>query len=145
MTTAPCSFMPLMTVRRMFGTMLFRSRSSPVIPPVLSPGPSFTFVRTFQSSATMLNAAGSRLQKLAKLAAPRRIKVVERVNLDDWVHDSGSMLLVGDAAHPFPVRALQLDLSIVCCPFTDMKNGHPCASSQGPFKHWLCPLKTPLC
>lgn len=45
-----------------------------------------------------------RLRKLAKLAAPKRIKVVERANLEDWVHDSGRMVLVGDAAHPYPVR-----------------------------------------
>ena len=29
---------------------------------------------------------------------------MERDFSEDWVHDTGRLVLVGDAAHPFPVR-----------------------------------------
>ena len=32
-----------------------------------------------------------------------RIKVTEREDLDDWVHENGRFVVIGEAAHPFPV------------------------------------------
>jgi len=42
--------------------------------------------------------------KMARLARPNRIRVMERVFPENWVHDTGRLVLVGDAAHPWPVR-----------------------------------------
>jgi hypothetical protein len=42
--------------------------------------------------------------KLAKLARPNRICMMERVFPENWVHDTGRLVVVGDAAHPWPVR-----------------------------------------
>ncbi|TFK50180.1 FAD/NAD(P)-binding domain-containing protein [Heliocybe sulcata] len=49
-----------------------------------------------------------RLQKLASLAcAPARLRVTEPVALDDWVHNDGRLLLIGDAAHTLPPGCIQ--------------------------------------
>ncbi|KAI0064950.1 FAD/NAD-P-binding domain-containing protein [Artomyces pyxidatus] len=53
------------------------------------------------------DTAEPRLRKIATLASPSRIRVTERVLLEDWVHDSGRLLVVGEAAHPFPPGAIQ--------------------------------------
>lgn len=45
-----------------------------------------------------------RLQKLARLARPTRVRMMERAIPEDWVHDTGRLVLIGSAAHPFPVR-----------------------------------------
>jgi hypothetical protein len=46
-----------------------------------------------------------RLKKLLKLATqPRSLPMQTYVELEDWVHDSGRMVLIGEAAHPLPVR-----------------------------------------
>ena len=45
-----------------------------------------------------------RLQKLAQLASPPVcIPVLDYPDLEQWVHEGGRMLLVGQAAHPLPV------------------------------------------
>jgi salicylate hydroxylase len=45
-----------------------------------------------------------RMEKLAKLATPPAcISMKDVPELENWVHDSGRMVLVGDAAHPLPV------------------------------------------
>ena len=44
---------------------------------------------------------------MARLVNPARMQVTERSDLDDWVHDSGRLLVVGEAAHPYPVRAVR--------------------------------------
>ncbi|THH13127.1 hypothetical protein EW146_g7059 [Bondarzewia mesenterica] len=54
-----------------------------------------------------VRGAEPRLQKLASLASSSRMQVTERTDLDDWVHDDGPLLLVGEAAHPFPPGAIQ--------------------------------------
>ena len=45
-----------------------------------------------------------RLVKLARLARPNRISIVERAFPESWVHDTGRLVVVGDAAHPWTVR-----------------------------------------
>ncbi len=45
-----------------------------------------------------------RLIKLARLARPNRICVMQRAFPENWVHDTGRLVVVGDAAHPWPVR-----------------------------------------
>lgn len=45
-----------------------------------------------------------RLQKLARLAHPTRVRMMQRNFPEDWVHDTGRLVIVGSAAHPFPVR-----------------------------------------
>lgn len=32
-----------------------------------------------------------------------RVPVYEESDLEDWVHDDGPLVLIGDAAHPMPV------------------------------------------
>lgn len=47
----------------------------------------------------------SRLRKLGREAAPPIcVPVVEHPELEDWVHDSGRLVVIGEAAHPLPVR-----------------------------------------
>ncbi|KAG6915954.1 hypothetical protein DXG01_009176 [Tephrocybe rancida] len=49
-----------------------------------------------------------RLRKLGELATYARcVPVQEFSALEDWVHDSGRMLLIGEAAHPYPAGAIQ--------------------------------------
>lgn len=49
-----------------------------------------------------------RLQKLGRLACPTRVRMMQRTFPEDWVHDTGRLVVIGSAAHPFPVRfALQ--------------------------------------
>ena len=45
-----------------------------------------------------------RLQKLAKLARPNRIRMMQRDFPESWVHDTARLVVVGSAAHPWPVR-----------------------------------------
>ncbi|KAI0050529.1 FAD/NAD-P-binding domain-containing protein [Auriscalpium vulgare] len=51
--------------------------------------------------------AEPRLKKLATLTRASRVQVTERPILDDWVHDSGRLVAIGEAAHPFPPGAIQ--------------------------------------
>ncbi|TFY51204.1 hypothetical protein EVG20_g11113, partial [Dentipellis fragilis] len=56
------------------------------------------------------HATGSeqRLQKLARLAHhTTRHQLREWPDLDDWVHESGRLVVVGEAAHPFPPGSIQ--------------------------------------
>lgn len=47
-----------------------------------------------------------RLQKLADLATVVSWSpALERPSLEDWVHPDGGLLIIGDAAHPYPVRS----------------------------------------
>src|SRR6266404_6883073 len=46
----------------------------------------------------------SRLEKLGRLSYPSRVRLMEREFAEDWVHDTGRLVLVGNAAHPHPVR-----------------------------------------
>jgi 2-polyprenyl-6-methoxyphenol hydroxylase-like FAD-dependent oxidoreductase len=53
-----------------------------------------------------LNEAYSadRIAKLARLAAPpAQLAVKDYPVLENWVHDSGRMVVIGEAAHPLPV------------------------------------------
>jgi len=55
-----------------------------------------------------------RLQKFARLASNiSRVPVYDESDLEDWVHDDGPLVLIGDSAHPMPVGR-----PFVCsCPF----------------------------
>ena len=48
----------------------------------------------------------NRIQKLSKLSIhpPLCVPVLEYPELEDWVHDSGRLIVLGDAAHPMTVR-----------------------------------------
>ncbi|EGN99370.1 hypothetical protein SERLA73DRAFT_90724 [Serpula lacrymans var. lacrymans S7.3] len=49
-----------------------------------------------------------RLKKMVlKAAPPALIKVKALPALEDWVHDEGRLALIGEAAHPIPVGAIQ--------------------------------------
>ncbi|KAL0945526.1 hypothetical protein HGRIS_001008 [Hohenbuehelia grisea] len=49
-----------------------------------------------------------RLRKLARLAAPSHCVPVRNYSeLEDWVHESGHMVLIGQAAHPIPPGSIQ--------------------------------------
>jgi salicylate hydroxylase len=52
--------------------------------------------------APYVSGAEPRLQKLARLAHPTRVRMMQRNFPEDWVHDTGRLVLVGSAAHPFP-------------------------------------------
>ncbi|KAG6840339.1 hypothetical protein C0991_007340 [Blastosporella zonata] len=55
-----------------------------------------------------LEKAEPRLHKLGELATHVKcVPVQEFQALDDWVDDSGRMLLIGEAAHPYPAGAIQ--------------------------------------
>jgi salicylate hydroxylase len=42
---------------------------------------------------------------MLKLATPPKAVPMKNYEaLEDWVHDSGRMVLIGEAAHPLPVR-----------------------------------------
>ncbi|KAG5651418.1 hypothetical protein H0H81_008726 [Sphagnurus paluster] len=57
----------------------------------------------------ILEPAESRLRKLGALAAPPVcIPVTDFPELEDWVHESGNMVLIGEAAHPLPPGAIQM-------------------------------------
>ena len=58
-----------------------------------------------------------RLQKLARLARPARTRMMQRDFPEDWVHDSGRLVVVGSAAHPFPVCAFRLAFMRFWWPF----------------------------
>jgi 2-polyprenyl-6-methoxyphenol hydroxylase-like FAD-dependent oxidoreductase len=46
-----------------------------------------------------------RLRKLGKLAlSPTCVSVNEYSPLEEWVHEDGRVVVIGDAAHPLPVR-----------------------------------------
>ncbi|RXW19363.1 hypothetical protein EST38_g6500 [Candolleomyces aberdarensis] len=55
------------------------------------------------------STAESRLQKLAALSPnpPACLPIMSFPELEDWVHDSGRLIVVGDAAHPIPAGAIQ--------------------------------------
>lgn len=56
----------------------------------------------------VLETAEPRLKKLGKLAqSPTCIAFKEVPDLDDWVHESGPLVLVGEAAHPLPPGSIQ--------------------------------------
>lgn len=49
-----------------------------------------------------------RLRKLGELVSSATcIQVEEYPLLEDWVHEHGRLVLIGDAAHPLPVRKLK--------------------------------------
>ncbi|KAI0293501.1 hypothetical protein B0F90DRAFT_1397850 [Multifurca ochricompacta] len=52
--------------------------------------------------APYVSEAEPRLQKLARLARPARSRMMEREFPEEWVHNTGRLVLVGSAAHPFP-------------------------------------------
>ncbi|KAH9046095.1 FAD/NAD-P-binding domain-containing protein [Lactarius hengduanensis] len=40
--------------------------------------------------------------KLGRLARPTRVRMMERTFPEEWVHETGRLVIVGSAAHPFP-------------------------------------------
>ncbi|KAF8650592.1 hypothetical protein AX16_005177 [Volvariella volvacea WC 439] len=55
-----------------------------------------------------------RLRKLAELSqSPVCVNVREYEDLEDWVHDSGRLIIIGEAAHPLPAGAIQLSTMAV--------------------------------
>ena len=47
-----------------------------------------------------------RLRKLSRLAKPPVcLPIVEHPNLDEWVHESGRLAVIGQAAHSLPVSS----------------------------------------
>ena len=59
--------------------------------------------------ASSKRALWVRLKKLGKLAqSPTCVAFKEVPDLDDWVHESGPLVLVGEAAHPLPVSPFPL-------------------------------------
>ncbi|KAJ3533645.1 hypothetical protein NMY22_g7250 [Coprinellus aureogranulatus] len=66
-----------------------------------------------ESSSTAMAAccteAEARLQKLSKLSSqpPVCVPVLEYRELEEWVHDSGRLIVLGDAAHPMPPGGIQ--------------------------------------
>lgn len=59
-------------------------------------------ILTPEQFAPYVSNSEPRLMKLAKLARPNRICMMERVFPENWVHDTGRLVVVGDAAHPWP-------------------------------------------
>jgi len=59
-------------------------------------------VLTPEQFAPYVSGSEPRLQKLARLARPVRTCLMEQDFPEDWVHDTSRLVLVGDAAHPFP-------------------------------------------
>ncbi|GLB44757.1 putative FAD binding domain containing protein [Lyophyllum shimeji] len=56
----------------------------------------------------ILETAEPRLRKLGALAKPPIcVPVTDFPDLEDWVHDSGRMVIIGEAAHPMPPGAIQ--------------------------------------
>lgn len=56
----------------------------------------------------VMRTSEKRLQKLATLAAaPARLRVIEQGELEDWVHNDGRLLLIGEAAHTLPPGSIQ--------------------------------------
>ncbi|KAF5379737.1 hypothetical protein D9615_005787 [Tricholomella constricta] len=56
----------------------------------------------------ILEAAEPRLRKLGALARPPIcVPALDYPELEDWVHDSGRMVVIGEAAHPHPPGAIQ--------------------------------------
>ncbi|KAH6880181.1 hypothetical protein BKA70DRAFT_1473484 [Coprinopsis sp. MPI-PUGE-AT-0042] len=56
----------------------------------------------------VLDTAEPRVKKLAKLAAqPTCVPMKKYADLDDWVHESGRMLVIGEAVHPIPPGCIQ--------------------------------------
>ncbi|KAG6817236.1 hypothetical protein H0H87_011293 [Tephrocybe sp. NHM501043] len=55
-----------------------------------------------------LRTSETRLRKIGEIATHVKcVPVHEFQALDDWVHDSGRMLIIGEAAHPYPSGAIQ--------------------------------------
>jgi salicylate hydroxylase len=51
----------------------------------------------------------NRIQRLVSLAPyALRAKYVKRAAVDEWVHESGRIVLIGEAAHPMLVRVFWL-------------------------------------
>jgi len=59
-------------------------------------------ILTPEEFSTYVSVAEPRLQKMARLARPARIRMMQRDFPEDWVHNSGRLVVVGSAAHPFP-------------------------------------------
>ncbi|KAI9511080.1 FAD/NAD-P-binding domain-containing protein [Russula earlei] len=59
-------------------------------------------VLTPEQFAPYVRGSEPRLQKLARLARPALTRMMVRDFPEDWVHDTGRLVLVGSAAHPFP-------------------------------------------
>ena len=54
----------------------------------------------------------SRIRKLAQLSrAATRVRPTDYNKLESWVHNSQKVVVIGEAAHPFPVRFL------ICLPY----------------------------
>lgn len=54
------------------------------------------------------SGAESQLQKFARMARNiSRVSVYDESDLEDWVHDDGPLVLIGDAAHPMPPGSIQ--------------------------------------
>ncbi|KAF8224334.1 FAD/NAD(P)-binding domain-containing protein [Tricholoma matsutake] len=61
-----------------------------------------------QAIEHVLESCEPRLRKLARLARPPVcVPVVKYPHLEEWVHDSGRMLVIGQAAHPLPPASIQ--------------------------------------
>jgi 2-polyprenyl-6-methoxyphenol hydroxylase-like FAD-dependent oxidoreductase len=84
-------------VRRKDGTKSYLPSSSLLTYLGLSHGQSKVTLHPF------VFTDGRRLQKLARLARPTRVRMMQRTIPEDWVHDTGRLVLVGSAAHPYPV------------------------------------------
>ncbi|KAH9063608.1 FAD/NAD-P-binding domain-containing protein [Lactarius vividus] len=52
--------------------------------------------------APYLSGTEPRIQKLGRLARPTRVRMMERTFPEEWVHETGRLVIVGSAAHPFP-------------------------------------------
>jgi salicylate hydroxylase len=61
-------------------------------------------VLTPEQFAPYVSDSEPRLQKLARLARPNRVRMMQRDFPESWVHDSDRLVVVGSAAHPWPVR-----------------------------------------
>jgi len=62
----------------------------------------------------MLSTAEPRLRKLGKLAYPSTcVSIEEYPHLEQWVHKNGRLVVIGDAAHPLPVRKICTAISFI--------------------------------
>jgi len=59
-------------------------------------------VLTPEEFAPYVSGAEPRLQKMAALAKPARTRMIQCDFPEDWVHDTGRLVVVGSAAHPYP-------------------------------------------
>lgn len=67
-------------------------------------------IQASRKSRTCSMIPRHRLRRLGQLAKTARcIPVAEFTTVEDWVHESGRMVLLGQAAHPIPVSVSSLD------------------------------------